>query len=123
MTVSSDDAGHQGLNDGVTRPSRRALFVIAAVAPVVFVRFDVLAAGWLLLVRRWQLAVVVLVARFGELACESLATELVDRGTRDGVPLRGGSVQGDPRRALPDRCPGRHGARPGVGGSGMVTER
>lgn len=33
----------------------------------------VLTAVWLLLVRRWRLAAVILVARFGELACESLA--------------------------------------------------
>lgn len=38
-----------------------------------------LTAVWLLLVRRWRLAAVVLVARFGELACESLAKPVVGR--------------------------------------------
>lgn len=119
-------------------PPRRTLFVIAAVALVVFVLFGVLAevpwpglrhldaiapaggyrlsahnaavripalvitdlgspvavdvatvlaAIWLLRVRRWRLAAVVLVARLGELATESLAKLVVDRPRPHLLPL------------------------------------
>jgi len=138
MTASSDDAGHQGLSDGTTMPARRTLFVIAAVALVVFVLFGVLAkvpwpglrhldalapangyrlsshsaavripalvitnlgsplavdivtvlaAIWLSLVRRRRLVVVVLVARLGELACESLAKLVIGRPRPHLLPL------------------------------------
>lgn len=56
-----------------------ALVVTDLGSPLAVDIVTVLAAAWLVLVRRWRLAAVVLVARFGELACESLTKLVVAR--------------------------------------------
>ncbi|HEX5405581.1 MAG TPA: phosphatase PAP2 family protein [Pseudonocardiaceae bacterium] len=64
-----------------------ALVITDLGSPLAVDVVTVLAAAWLLLVRRWRLAGVVLIARFGELTCESLTKLVVSRPRPHLLPM------------------------------------
>jgi membrane-associated phospholipid phosphatase len=64
-----------------------ALVITDLGSPLTVDIVTVLAAAWLSLARRWRLAAVVVVARLGELACESLTKLVVDRPRPHLLPL------------------------------------
>jgi undecaprenyl-diphosphatase len=84
-TIASADGYRLSSHNAAVRIP--ALVITWLGSPLAVDIVTVLAAAWLSLVRRWRLAAVVLVARSGELACESLAKLVVGRPRPHLLPM------------------------------------